>query len=181
LGVSWIDQPETLLTLDISLLGPEGSSDDPRPLVELGDGDPSPGLFVPMVNYRRLSVRGAVGFERVVADRFPIRGGLLMELSSAPPVPNTAEEFRRENIDTLGLSLSAGLRSGGFDLSIGATGLLGFGTVLALRREYDEPAARYQSADISERTILLFISGGSRAVKKLVKIINRESDEKETP
>ena len=134
-GASWINRPDTLFTVDLSILGPSGSKNDPWPLVEREPTDPMPGLLVPEVTYRKLAVRGAVGFEQVIADHYPLRGGFLMEQSSAPSLPSQSDIYIREKIDTFGLALSMGLRGAGFNLSFGVTGLYGHGSTLALRRD----------------------------------------------
>jgi len=125
-----------------------------------------------MTTYRRTALRGAVGFETVIADKVPMRGGLFFERSSTPPVLARSDHYVQDHIDTAGVALSGGLRMGGYDVSLGATAVLGWGQALALRRGGDfDPAADYAATDARTTTFMIFVGGAKSAVKQLVETL----------
>jgi len=166
-GVAWLSSTD-LVSLDLSLVGPAGDKGDPLPMLETDD--PGFGLFVPKVGYRRVSLRGAIGFEVALTSFMPLRGGIFFERSSAPPVLATSDVYVREHSDQVGGSLSLGLRIGSYDLAMGATAWLGRGEGLAIIRGsgFEDPVA-YRSADVEDTLLMVFVSGGKRAVRELVK------------
>lgn len=171
LGLTWLDRPSTLVTLDVSIFGPAGSPSDPLPLVA-GDSDGALGAFVPRETYRRTALRGAIGFESELDPMVPIRGGLFFERSSAPEVLSTSDIYLRDHIDTFGGAFSLGLRTGGYDLSFGVTGLLGTGESLALVRSDDPDVPRYAASDVTNTVLMVFVGGAKSAVKRLVKTLS---------
>ncbi len=171
LGVTWLNRPITLLTLDVSIFGPAGSPSDPLPLVA-GASDELLGEFVPRETYRRTALRGAIGFESELHPIVPIRGGLFFERSSAPEVLSTSDAYVRPRLSTFGGAFSLGLRSGGYDLSFGLTGLIGRGEGLALIRSDDPGDPRFRAADVTDTVLMVFIGGAKSAVKRFVKTLS---------
>jgi hypothetical protein len=170
LGVTVIEPDETLLTLDVSLFGRFGDQGNPLPLVE-PERVPL-GAFVPTQTYRRTALRGALGFETVLGAKLPLRGGLFFERSSAPPVLSTSAAYTRDHVDVMGASLSAGWRFAGYELSLGATGVFGWGEALALRRDADfDSDARYEAAGVRTAAVMVFVGGAKSAVNELVKTL----------
>ena len=170
MGVTVLQPEETLLTLDVSLFGGEGDPSDPKPLV-VPKNVPL-GAFVPAETYRRTALRGAIGFESVVSNKLPLRGGLFFERSSAPPVLSISDVYTRDHVDTMGASLSVGWRFAGYDLSVGSTAVLGWGEAFALRRDADFAAeARYEAARVRTAAIMVFVGGAKSAMKQLVQTL----------
>lgn len=170
MGVTVIEPDETLLTLDVSLFGRFGSEGNPLPLVE-PERVPL-GAFVPTETYRRTALRGALGFETVISTKLPLRGGLFFERSSAPPVLSTSDVYTRDHVDVMGASLSVGWRFSGYELSLGATGVFGWGEALALRRgeDFDAPVS-YEAASVRTAALMVFVGGAKSAVKELVETL----------
>lgn len=173
-GVAWRND-QSLLTFDVSVLGPAGSASDPLPIVERATSAQSMGLFVPEIAYRQFAVRTAAGFELLAGDSFPIRGGVLVERSSAPEVPLTSSVYARERVHTVGGALSIGLRSGWYDVSIGATGLYGVGEGLGLMQGAADEAPSYRATDIEEATLLVFVTGARQAVQHVVASVSSDA------
>ena len=170
MGVTVIEPDETLLTLDVSLFGRFGGESNPLPLVE-PERVPL-GAYVPTETYRRTALRGALGFETVIGAKLPLRGGLFFERSSAPPVLSTSAVYTRDHVDVMGASLSVGWRFSGYELSLGATGVFGWGEALALRRDADfEAPARYEAAKVQTAAVMVFVGGAKSAVKELVETL----------
>ena len=170
MGVTVIEPDETLLTLDVSLFGRFGNQGNPLPLVE--PERVQLGAFVPTETYRRTALRGALGFESVLGGKLPLRGGLFFERSSAPPVLSTSALYTRDHVDVMGASFSAGWRFAGYELSLGATGVFGWGEALALRRDESfEAPARYEAAKVRTAAVMVFVGGAKSAVKELVQTL----------
>lgn len=170
MGLTVLRPPDSLVTLDLSLFGPDGSSTDQAQLV---GGSPVPlGLFVPSTIYRRPSLRAAIGFETVAFDIVPLRGGGFFERSSAPELTPIADSYSVDRMHYAGASFSIGLRTGGYDFAIGTTAVLGFGEGLGLVRgagPADPP--RYEARNLDETMLLVFIGGARSAVRTLVKTL----------
>jgi hypothetical protein len=168
LGITWLHYPESLITLDLSLFGPVGDEGDLAP----EDRPPSLaeyGAFVPASPHRRAALRGAIGFETVIRKLVPLRGGLFFERSSAPEVLSTSDVYAPDHVDSVGLALSVGIRANGYDFSVGAITVLGWGQGLALVRsaDFDAPA-RYESTDLRDVVFMVFVGGARNVVKQLV-------------
>jgi hypothetical protein len=163
LGITWLHYPESLVTLDLSLFGPAG--DDSDPAADYAEY----GAFVPASSQRRASLRGAIGFESVISNLVPIRGGLFFERSSAPEVLTTSDVYAPDHVDSVGAALSVGIRANGYDFSVGAITVLGWGQGLALVRsaEFEAPA-RYESTDLRDAVFMVFVGGAKNVVKQLV-------------
>ena len=166
-GMSTLQGRDTLLTLDLSLFGPAGSASDPVRL--LPEGAPQIGAFAPRSVYRRLSLRAALGFETVVGDAVPLRGGVFYERSPTAELASRAIDYSVDRMDSVGVAFSAGVRTGGYDFSIGASAVLSFGEGYGLLRGVDLSAPfDYRVTDVSEATLMVFIGGAHSAVRALV-------------
>jgi len=165
-----IVKADSLLTLDLSLFGRDGTSREPLRFVDAGDVDL--GVFVPPTLYRRPTLRAALGFEALIAEIVPLRGGTFIERSPSPQLAGITDTYGLDHIDYVGAALGVGIRTGGYDFSIGATAVFGFGDGLGLTREADTVApARYQATEIEEAMLLVFIGGARSAVRNLVKTL----------
>ncbi len=171
MGLAWLGPKESLISLDLSLFGPAGDPQDPLPLV--ASKQVQLGAFVPAESYRRAALRGALGFQTTVAKLFPIRGGLFFERSAAPAVLSMTDVYAADHIDTVGVAISFGLRTAGYDLAIGTTAVVGAGRGLALQRSADfEAPARYRATDVRETMLMVFIGGARSAVGQLARTIS---------
>jgi hypothetical protein len=171
MGVTWLNSADTLVTIDLSLFGPIGDVRHPLPLVT-GE-DVQLGELVPTKTYRRAALRGALGFQMLIGSLVPIRGGVFFERSSAPALATMTNNYALDHIDSVGLALSVGLRTAGYDVSIGSTAVLGAGKGLALRRSstLDAPA-RYEVTSMHDTMLMIYIGGARKAVSTLAKTLS---------
>lgn len=176
LGASWLAVPNRLITLDLSLLGPSGSADDPRPLVPQNPADPSPGAFVPQRTQRLVSVRGALGYEIIVNNIMPIRGGFLFETSASPAIPLSSEVYLNDDLTSVGVALSFGVWTEGYEISFGTTAVFRRGDGLGLVRDENPGVPDYGRRRVQDGAIFFFVAGGSRAVQTLVKRIASDAE-----
>ena len=100
------------------------------------------------------------------------------ERSSAPEVPLISTQYVRDRMHTLGGAFSVGIRTGSFDLSIGATGLFGVGEGLAIVRGAAGEPLSYRTTDIKDTSLLVFMTGARQAVKTLVKRVIQDEPSK---
>jgi hypothetical protein len=175
-GASWLAVPNRLITLDLSLLGPSGSAGDPQPLVLQDPGDPSPGAFVPQRTQRLASVRGALGYEIIVNNIMPIRGGFMFETGANPAIPATSDLYLSDDLNSVGVALSFGVWTEGYEISFGTTAVFRRGDGLGLVRSDDPTVPEYARRDVRDGAIFFFVAGGSRAVQTLVKRIASEGE-----
>lgn len=161
-GVTYAPTESTLLTLDLSLVGSAGSID--QPVIE----DAPEVLLLSRSTRQLLSARAALGFEWVVADTLPLRGGLLFELPRTPALPRTSDNYMQRRMTTAGVALSIGFRSDGFDFSLGTTALISRGTGLGLVRDNGWASASYERADAVDKSIFVYLAGGRSAVELVV-------------
>lgn len=176
LGAAWLAVPNRLISLDLSLLGPSGSASDPQPLVPRNPADPSPGAFVPQRTQRLVSLRGALGYEIIVNNIMPIRGGILFETGCNPDVPATSDVYLADDLSSVGVALSFGVWTDGYEISFGTTAVFRRGDGLGLVRSDDATVPEYARRSVQDGAIFFFVAGGSRAVQTLVKRIASEGD-----
>jgi hypothetical protein len=169
MGITILRPPDALVTLDLSLFGPVGTRTDP---IQLVGGDAELGLFVPSETYSRPSLRCALGFEAVLGGIVPLRGGAFFQRTAAPELPDRSAVYMRDRISYVGAAFSIGLRTGGYDFSVGSTAELGWGDGLALERAADPSAPHgYVLTSVRETRFMVFIGGARSAVRTLVKTL----------
>lgn len=176
-GGSYSPFDDFVAALDVSLYGPLGSDTDPvvvaggaQPDVETGD-TPQPGIFAVSQYASEVTFNVSAGIETVIAGVVPLRAGVFTDLSAAPPIEGPTDQYRPAHVDGYGASLSVGVRTGGYDVAIGAAGLIGFGTGLRLNPApgIDPTPQTYLPADVESRSIYFFLSGAKRAASRLAR------------
>jgi hypothetical protein len=169
LGITILRPPDSLVTLDLSLFGPIGSSND---TVRLVSADVDLGRFVAPETHSRPSLRCALGMETVLWSIVPLRGGAFFQRTAAPELPETTDVYMRDRINYVGASLSVGLRTGGYDFAIGSTAELGWGDGLALARPAEPSGPHsYALTSVQETRFMVFIGGARSAVRTLVRTL----------
>lgn len=176
MGATWFLSRRSLLTTDLAVHGGVGSIDSPIALVDEQADIPQPRLLV-METYLEPTVRMAFGGEIVIANRVPIRGGLFGYRSGVPTLPDISTAPSASDLNTMGASLSIGiLLADGHEVSFGAAGTRSWGMAAALDQAGLGPAS-YLATPTRETTILVFVSGGKRAAKRIAKKLVKKSEE----
>jgi hypothetical protein len=173
LGASFKPLPIVTLSLDGSLYGPNGTKQEP--VVAVGDRRPDPetgaiasvGHFELDSWYRKTSGNVAIGSEVKVWQMIAVRAGLFTSLSAAPDVPRASTQYYAPDINRFGGALSVGVTRAGYDLSLGAAGLYGRGTGMALDLTND--AMPYQRTSVVDATLFVFLTGARAAISHLAK------------
>lgn len=174
-GVSYAVFRSLRLACDASLYGPDGS--EKRPIVAIGPRAPNPetgatpsaGAYVSETWHRSFNGNIALGLDATIRDSIAIRSGLYTDFSSAPRVPRSAAAYHPPRVHRVGGTLSLGLVSDNYDLSIGMIGVLGRGKALSLGADSAADGPAYQRTVAKDRMLLLFLNGVKNAVKSLAK------------
>lgn len=171
LGMSWAPNYDLLLALDVSAYGKRGSPEDP--VIAIGPADvtpgtlraPQPGEFVLEQWWGKRTGNVAMGMEYRIRNVVLVRCGAFTDLSGAPKLPKVSQVYLPSDVDRIGATLSAGLLTRGYDVSLGVAGTFGWGQTLAfLADDLDGP---YRRTRMQEQTLFVFLSGARRAAGKL--------------
>jgi hypothetical protein len=138
-----------------------------RKFVESADRAARVGAFALDSWRRNMMGNAAIGTEYIVYDAIVIRAGVYSDLSAAPPLPRTSASYRPNNIHRFGTSLSVGIVTAGYDVSIGGVARFGWGHALAMVGE--EPGTTYRRTRAEEQTMFVFLTGAQRAVSRLAR------------
>lgn len=167
-----------MLSGDVSFYGPSGSQR--HPIVAIGPRREDPetgvvpdaGAFVSETWRRTANANVALGLEAILKDTIAIRSGIYTDFSSAPDVPRRSNEYQPPCVHRVGGTLSFGLVSDGYDISLGMIGLLGRGQALSFDAQATADEA-YQRTVAKDRMFLFFLTG----VKSAVRALTRKAEE----
>ena len=181
-GASYAFSEAFLAALDVSVYAPVGSEDDPVTVVGAASPDPTtgdtpqPGILSVTDYHAEATFNVSAGFDALIADVLPLRAGVFTDLSAAPAIDSPTDRYALARVDGVGASLSVGIRSGGYDLAIGAAGVLGFGDGLRLNENpgLDPDPETFLPTEVESRSVYFFLSGAKRAVSRLARDVYDE-------
>ncbi|MBW2222976.1 MAG: outer membrane protein transport protein, partial [Deltaproteobacteria bacterium] len=110
----------TVLSVDASVDGPVRNQNVFNRPEELENVDRSLGVYFANSTARRWTPNVAVGAEHLFG-KVAVAGGLFTNISAAPDVPATATEYTPDQVNMFGASISVGVDTKGYRLSVGAT------------------------------------------------------------
>jgi len=181
LGAAYRHDENFTAVLDLSLHGPIGSEAAPvlpfgAPGPEPVTGEtPQPGDYLVQELRSELTANVSLGMESIIAEVVPLRAGLFTNFSAAPSVEGPSDTYGPANVDGFGASLSVGIRSGGYDLAVGAAGVMGSGRGY---RTNPDPGGvvpeRYLPADVESQTLYFFLTGHKSAISRLAREVYNE-------
>jgi hypothetical protein len=172
-GGAYEPTADLTLALDVSTYGPNGSREHPIVAIGPRNVDPEsgraarPGDLALERWYRVMTANVSIGTEYIMYDALVLRAGLFSDLSAAPNLPRTSTVYRPADVHRVGATLSFGIVSAGYDVSLGAVGKFGHGKAMALA--VDSEDAPYRRTTVQENTLYVFLTGARRAVGRLVK------------
>ena len=186
-GGSYLLRHWLTLSADLSFYGPSGSQR--RPIVAIGPrredpetgAVPEAGAFVSETWRRTANGNVALGLEAILKDTIAIRTGLYTDFSSAPKVPARSTEYQPPKVHRLGGTLSLGLVSDGYDISLGMIGLVGRGRALSFDAQTTNVDDRYRQTVAKDRVFLFFLTGVKSAVRALTRKAEETLRELRTP
>ena len=171
------------IALDGSLYGPTG--DAAHPVIAIGPRSPDPetgavaepGSFFAERWYRTFNGNLSLGAAASLPKTFIVRAGLYTDLSSAPSVPKTSATYTPPDVNRVGSTLSVGVRSEGYDLSVGAIGVFGVGKGLSFNTDPSAGDATYAGTVVRDRMFLVFLNGVRSAISTLATQADRKLKE----
>jgi len=175
-GAAYVDGNLTV-ALDASLYGPLGSEDDPVEPYEglvpdpMSGAVPQPGDFAIQGYYAEMTGNVAIGVDTLIEEVVPIRAGLFTNFSAAPPITGPRNYYALANIHGVGATLAVGVRSGAYDVSVGALASISRGDGLRRNPNAGSPPQpeQYLPTDVEERTLYFFVTGHRAAVSGLAR------------
>ena len=170
-GASFRPEVNTLLTLD--LWWRTGGREEHHPLADSGNAF----VLLPRRAPGGDQLGIASGFEWVIDERVPLRGGLLWISPRGSSLPGTSGQYFEDHASTIGAALSVGIRHGELDLSLGATVLISDGDAMGLARTqgFDDPS--YRSTSVTDRSVFMYLAGGRHAVRALALQVRPDLDD----
>ncbi|MDB4974381.1 MAG: hypothetical protein JWN48_2722 [Myxococcaceae bacterium] len=162
------------LALDTALYGPTGSKKHPVVVVGKRKIDPetnsAPGVgpFAMDSYWRDWNGNVSLGLSARLPRTVTVRAGLYTDLSSAPRVPRSSSTYYAPDVNRFGGTLAIGLQNEGFDISLGAIGVIGRGHALAFNTD-SGPGDVYQRTVATDRMFLFFLNGVKSAISTLAK------------
>jgi hypothetical protein len=168
LGIGVSLSSVTRMDFDVSLNGPNGSSESPVQLFGTGDRDDlePPGLLIAETFRRVLVPNFNLGVETAIADLVSLRAGVFTDLSAAPEV-HAGDVYQLSDVSRFGVAASIGVKVGIFDMTLGGFVRFGSGQTLGIDTRADAEYF-YVPRNIEDRTIAFFISGQMSSAKRLL-------------
>jgi hypothetical protein len=109
-----------------------------------------------------------------------VAGGLFTNISAAPNVPATTTEYTPDQVNMFGASISLGIDTKGYRLSIGATGFFGRGDALSFTLDRDAQAAFYERTKSNRTALVLYLGGAISVASKGAKDVQQKYKKRKT-
>lgn len=181
-GTRFRVHPLTTLSWDVSVHG--GVRDRqvfPIP-AELENVGGNLGAYFANTTKRRWTPNAAIGVEHLFGKAV-VAGGLFTNISAAPPVPDTSDMYRPDQISGFGASISIGVDTKGYRLTVGATGYFGRGDALGVALDSDALVQPYERTKSNVSALVLYVAGAvsvaSKGAKELQQKYKTRKSEKE--
>lgn len=122
---------------------------------------------------RRAVTNVNIGWELVINEIWTLRNGFFTDFSAAPPIKE-GDLPQQSRVNKFGTGLSIGFRAQGYNISVGATGSIGYGNASI----YNPHSGLWQPAPLEEKALYIFIAGVQRAAVRGSKQVVKTVDEK---
>ena len=155
----------TVLSVDASVNGRVRDRPVFKRPEELEDIDRSLGIYFANSTARRWTPNVAVGAEHLFG-KVAVAGGLFTNISAAPDVPATTTEYTPDQVNMYGASISVGLDTKGYRLTVGAIGYFGRGDALAFTLDRDAEATLYERTKSNRSALVLYLAGALSVASK---------------
>ncbi len=169
----------TTLTWDVSVHGPVKDR-QVFPIPEEVEGVRGGlGAYFANTTQRRWTPNASIGCEHLFGKAV-VAGGLFTNISAAPPVPESSDVYRPDQISMFGASLSVGVDTKGYRLTFGATGYFGRGDALAVTVDSDAAVAPYQRTKSNMAGLVLYVAGAVTLASKGAKEVQEKYKERKS-
>ena len=135
------------------------------------------GAYFANTTQRRWTPNASIGAEHLFGKAV-VAGGLFTNISAAPPVPDSSDVYRPDQISMFGASLSIGVDTKGYRLTLGATGYFGRGDALAVRIDSDAAVQPYQRTKSNMTALVLYVAGAVSVASKGAKEVQEKYKER---
>ncbi len=122
---------------------------------------------------RRAVTNVNIGWELIINEIWTLRNGFFTDFSAAPPIKE-GEDPQQSRVNKFGTGLSMGFRARGYNISVGATGSIGYGNASI----YNPHNGLWQPAPLEEKALYIFIAGVQKAAVRGSKQVVKEVDKK---
>lgn len=122
---------------------------------------------------RRWTPNAAIGAEHLFG-KVVVAGGLLTNISAAPNVPDSPEEYSPPQINVYGATFALGVDAGGYRLTLGANGYYGRGDALSFTVDREAVVTGYQKTKSTVTAIVLYVAGAVSVASKGAQDVQRK-------
>ena len=171
-GVEYKIDALTTLSVDVAVTGPVRS----KQVIEVDADVPALGAYFSNSTERRVTPNAAIGVEHLFG-KVVVAGGLFTNISAAPNVPETTQVYTPPQISTYAASLSVGLDTNGYRLTLGATGYFGRGNALAFTVDREAQVLGYRRTKSNVSSVILYIAGAVSVASKGAKQVQERYKE----
>ncbi len=169
----------TTLSADAAVSGPVRDRDIfGLPAAQLEVLPEDLGVYFANSTERRWTPNVAIGVEHMFGKAV-VAGGLFTNVSAAPNVPETANEYSPDQVSMFGASVSIGIDTKGYRLGLGATGFFGRGDALSFTIDRDTQVVGYRRTKATTSALILYISGAVSVASKGAKNVQEKIKEKQ--
>jgi hypothetical protein len=164
-GLEWKINAVSILSVDAAVTGPVKDRDVFDRPAQLEGVPGSLGIYFANSTARRWTPNVAVGAEHMFG-KVVVAGGLFTNISSAPDVPETTDEYTPDQVNMFGASFSIGVDTKGYRLSLGATGYFGRGDALSFSVDRNAEVVGYTRSKSNVSALVLYIAGAVSVASK---------------
>jgi len=169
----------TILSVDAAVTGPVRDRNVFNRPEELQGLDGNLGIYFANSTERRWTPNVAIGAEHLFG-KAAVAGGLFTNISAAPDVPATATEYTPDQVNVYGASVSVGLDTKGYRLTVGANGYFGRGDALSFMLDRDAQVTSYVRTKSNVSALVLYIAGAVSVATKGAKQVEDKYKERKS-
>ncbi|MGB5813168.1 MAG: hypothetical protein WBG86_21720 [Polyangiales bacterium] len=176
-GVGFQATSDTLVSLDFSVTGPLKDQPLFSDSAALAPINGELGVYLPSNTTRRWTPNFAVGAQHRFGKTV-VAGGLFSNVSAAPSVPATSNQFVPAQVNLWGASVSVGLDTKGYRLTVGANGMFGKGKAAAADFDDSANVVSYQRTGETAGALILYIAGAISIATKTAALVKEKRTSK---
>lgn len=126
---------------------------------------------------RRWTPNAAIGAEHLFG-KVVVSGGLMTNISSAPNLPATSEEYSPPQINVYGAAFALGVDAAGYRLTLGANGYFGRGDAYTFTVDQEAIVTGYTRTKSTLSAIVLYVAGAVSVASRGASDVQRKYKER---
>lgn len=167
----------TILSVDVAVTGPVRARNVFDVSGEIESLGLDLGVYFANTTQRRTTPNASIGVEHLFGKAV-VAGGLFTNISAAPNLPETSNEFLPEQISMFGASVAVGIDTKGYRLTIGATGYFGRGDAMAFTVNREAEVESYRRTKANRSALVLYVAGAVSVAAKGAKAVQEKYQER---